>query len=269
MKKKNLLSIGELSKITGVHIKALRYYDSLGILKPAYIDPDSNYRYYSFPQKATVEAIQFCVDIGVPLKQFDSYTNESETNIFYTDLIYQGTSIIEEKIRQMQTRLNHLKVMQEEVSRAEESLQNSEPKLYSLSARDCWIVPYDGKLLCENAGIISKNAILEVHRHGFKLGNTYGLILLQRENIWKQFLFVDIRITDQLYSAKQYPQIIRIPKGKYLCKAVTESEITEAWKWSSSVIAKEQIELIIETELFVGNYNFLEPVLEQRCLLKN
>lgn len=71
MKKKNLLSIGELSKITGVHIKALRYYDSLGILKPAYIDPDSNYRYYSFPQKATVEAIQFCVDIGVPLKQFN------------------------------------------------------------------------------------------------------------------------------------------------------------------------------------------------------
>jgi len=93
--------------------------------------------------------------------------------------------------------------------------------------------------------------------------------LLQRENTWKQFLFVDIRITDQLYSAKQYPQIIRIPKGKYLCKVVTESEITQAWKWSSSVIAKEQIELIIETELFVGNYNFLGPVLEQRCLLKS
>ncbi|MCI8688619.1 MAG: MerR family DNA-binding transcriptional regulator [Lawsonibacter sp.] len=34
MKKENLLSIGALSKQTGVHIKSLRYYDSLGILRP-------------------------------------------------------------------------------------------------------------------------------------------------------------------------------------------------------------------------------------------
>lgn len=119
MKKKNLLTIGELSKITGVHIKALRYYDSLGILKPEYIDPDSNYRYYSFPQKATVEAIQFCVDIGIPLKQFSTYTNEEEARIFYADLIQQGTIIIEEKINQMRTRLSRLKTMQGDVTRAE------------------------------------------------------------------------------------------------------------------------------------------------------
>ena len=47
MKKENLLSIGALSKQTGVHIKSLRYYDSLGILRPAYVDPCSGYRYYS------------------------------------------------------------------------------------------------------------------------------------------------------------------------------------------------------------------------------
>ena len=74
MEKKNLLSIGELSKITGVHIKALRYYDSLGILTPTYIDPNSGYRYYSFYQKAVVDAIQFCVDLDIPLKTFPTYT---------------------------------------------------------------------------------------------------------------------------------------------------------------------------------------------------
>lgn len=47
MKKENLLSIGALSKQTGVHIKSLRYYDSLGILRPAYVDSSSGYRYYS------------------------------------------------------------------------------------------------------------------------------------------------------------------------------------------------------------------------------
>lgn len=73
MDKKNLLSIGELSKITRVHIKSLRYYDSLGILTPAFVDPDSGYRYYSFEQKALVDAIQFCVELGIPLKQFHEF----------------------------------------------------------------------------------------------------------------------------------------------------------------------------------------------------
>lgn len=58
MKKDNLLSIGALSKQTGVHIKSLRYYDSLGILRPAYVDPSSGYRYYNLQQIPVVGAIQ-------------------------------------------------------------------------------------------------------------------------------------------------------------------------------------------------------------------
>lgn len=41
MDKQNLLTIGNLSKQTGVHVKSLRYYEQLGILLPAYTDPDT------------------------------------------------------------------------------------------------------------------------------------------------------------------------------------------------------------------------------------
>ena len=43
--KNKLLTIGELSKRTGCSIKALRYYDSIRLLKPIYVDPSSNYKY--------------------------------------------------------------------------------------------------------------------------------------------------------------------------------------------------------------------------------
>lgn len=66
MKKDNLLSIGALSKQTGVHIKSLRYYDSLGILRPAYVDPSSGYRYYNLQQIPVVGAIKLCIDLGIP-----------------------------------------------------------------------------------------------------------------------------------------------------------------------------------------------------------
>ena len=58
MDKQNLLTIGNLSKQTGVHIKSLRYYEQLGILRPAHTDPDTGYRYYTLSQSPVVDAIR-------------------------------------------------------------------------------------------------------------------------------------------------------------------------------------------------------------------
>ena len=37
------LSIGQVAQIKGVHVKSLRYYDKIGILKPAYTDPNTGF----------------------------------------------------------------------------------------------------------------------------------------------------------------------------------------------------------------------------------
>jgi len=264
MDKKNLLSIGELSKITGVHIKALRYYDSIGILTPAFVDPSSGYRYYSFYQKATVEAIQFCIELNIPLKQFSEYTNDAAPWISYTDLIQHGEETIEEKIRIMQKRLARLKAMRTEIERAEISLQSSQPRKYTLPERDCWIVPYVGKQLCAESSQLTKKVILEIHRNGLHLGNVGGLLLMRQGDEWKQFLFVDVQASTE--EMAKHPEIIHIPGGLYFCKVVDHSGIEQAWDWSLPFLKKEQIQLIIETELFVGNYRFSAPTLEQRCL---
>lgn len=263
MKKQNLLSIGELSKITGVHIKSLRYYDSLGILKPEYVDPDTGYRYYTFQQKAVVDAIQFCVDIGVPLKQFESYANKERDSIFYADLVRQGTVSLETRIAQMQSRLERLKEMQAEISRAETCRRKNAPDTYYLPGRDCWVCPYSGKLLCEDARAISKKVILEIHCNGLRLGNTYGLLLMRQENKWKKFLFVDVQHPE----SEKHPQILNIPAGKYLCRTVDQSGIEQALEWSRPFLEEAKIRFVLETELFIGDYNFLKPILEQRCFL--
>jgi DNA-binding transcriptional MerR regulator len=41
-----LFSIGEFSQISGLSVKALRFYDENGLLKPAHVDPMTDYRYY-------------------------------------------------------------------------------------------------------------------------------------------------------------------------------------------------------------------------------
>ena len=85
-------------------------------------------------------------------------------------------------------------------------------------------------------------------------------------NEWKQYLFVDV--AGDIEKIKCLPDILHIPPGQYLCKKVDRSDIRRVWDWCLSYINEEDIELIIESELFMGNYAFSNPALEQRCLLK-
>jgi len=42
-----MFRIGDFSRLSQVSVKALRFYDEVGLLKPTYVDRDTSYRYYS------------------------------------------------------------------------------------------------------------------------------------------------------------------------------------------------------------------------------
>jgi DNA-binding transcriptional MerR regulator/effector-binding domain-containing protein len=62
-----LLSIGELSKMTYLSVKALRHYHEVGLLTPVEIDPSSGYRRYGASQVATAQAIRRFRDLDMPI----------------------------------------------------------------------------------------------------------------------------------------------------------------------------------------------------------
>ncbi len=64
-----MLKIGEFSQLGQVTVRTLHHYDNLGLLKPAYIDPDSDYRYYSIEQLPRLNRIVALKDLGLTLEQ--------------------------------------------------------------------------------------------------------------------------------------------------------------------------------------------------------
>ena len=64
-----LIKIGEFSKINHISIPTLRLYDELGILKPIYVDKESNYRYYSINQNARLDMIQYMKELNMSLSE--------------------------------------------------------------------------------------------------------------------------------------------------------------------------------------------------------
>lgn len=65
----NLLRIGEFSKLTGVPIRTLRYYDEIDLFKPAEIDLFTDYRYYTEEQIEDLELINKLKSVGFTLDE--------------------------------------------------------------------------------------------------------------------------------------------------------------------------------------------------------
>lgn len=62
-----MFTIGAFADLTGVSAKKLRHYDSLDLFRPAWIDPDSLYRYYLAAQIPELQRIVALRDLGIPL----------------------------------------------------------------------------------------------------------------------------------------------------------------------------------------------------------
>jgi effector-binding domain-containing protein len=77
----NLVPIGRFSQMTRLSIKALRRYDELGLLAPAWIDPGSGYRYYTAGQANLAEAIRVLRRVDMPLAEIEALLAEADPEI--------------------------------------------------------------------------------------------------------------------------------------------------------------------------------------------
>ena len=64
-----MLKIGDFSKLARVIVKALRYYNELGLLKPIKVDQFTGYRYYSASQLTHLYRIIALKDMGLSLEE--------------------------------------------------------------------------------------------------------------------------------------------------------------------------------------------------------
>src|SRR3989304_7301198 len=64
-----MFRIGDFSKFSHVSVRMLRHYDELGLLKPARVDPQTEYRYYSADQLPRLHRILTLQDLGFSLDQ--------------------------------------------------------------------------------------------------------------------------------------------------------------------------------------------------------
>lgn len=106
---KNYFLISEFAKLRGININSLRYYEKLGLLKPAYIDEKTNYRYYSAEQLTLLNKIILCIQLGISLREMATYIDE-DGNLQSQRLLEQGKAVAQKRIEEMQNNLNYIEL---------------------------------------------------------------------------------------------------------------------------------------------------------------
>ena len=104
--------IGHFSKINRVSIKTLRYYDETGLLKPAFVDEENNYRYYTTEQLMDVQKIISLRQIGFSINEIKKILDgENMEGIFEQRKMELMYDIVESKtqLQKINTYLNQLK----------------------------------------------------------------------------------------------------------------------------------------------------------------
>ncbi len=74
-----IYGIGTVARLAQVSVRTLRYYDELGLLRPAWVDPDTGYRWYSPDQLPRLHRIIALRDLGVRLADIVALLDEPVT----------------------------------------------------------------------------------------------------------------------------------------------------------------------------------------------
>lgn len=107
-------SIKEISKMFGVSEQTLRYYDKIDLLKPGYVDPSNNYRYYFYEQFFNLSLILQLKELGVSLKEIKKYMEYSKINKL-EEILNIESEYISKKIVKLESMQRHIKFILEKI----------------------------------------------------------------------------------------------------------------------------------------------------------
>ena len=93
MKKTDLYPIGTVAKLFHVSVSILRHYEKVGLLIPKWIDPETNYRYYSSDQFEILNFIRYLRALDMPLKEIEDFLNNRDIDKIEEVLLKQKETV--------------------------------------------------------------------------------------------------------------------------------------------------------------------------------
>jgi DNA-binding transcriptional MerR regulator len=103
-----MFRIGEFAQIAQVSGRQLRFYDQLGLLRPAHTDPETGYRYYSIRQLPVLNRILALKELGLSLEQIGPLLANEISPSELRAMLTMKRAQLEQSLSAEQARLRHI-----------------------------------------------------------------------------------------------------------------------------------------------------------------
>lgn len=215
---KNYFTISEFAKLRNININSLRYYEKLGLLKPAIIDENNGYRYYSAEQVSILNKIILCIQLGIPLKDMVEFLDE-DGNLQSQRLLEQGRLIAQKRIQEMQNNLDYIEYSLKNIEENKEYLNTQGLYERYFEERKVMVTDYYTDMdLFEPKKFLAK--ISDIYTYAQKKGMfpilpAGQMIQLDQSGGMRFCFFLEV-----LNCEEEEEQVITIPAGTYSCVKV-------------------------------------------------
>ncbi|MEO1289298.1 MAG: helix-turn-helix domain-containing protein, partial [Chloroflexota bacterium] len=103
-----MLKIGEFSRLTQVPAKTLRYYDEIGLFKPAQVDKFTGYRYYTIAQLPRLYRIMALKALDLTLEQIQHMLDDDLSPEEMRGMLRLKQAELNQTIADVQMRLSYV-----------------------------------------------------------------------------------------------------------------------------------------------------------------
>ena len=113
---KEFYSVGQTARLLGVTVKTLRYYETIGLVLPAYINTQTGYRYYTSRQFQRIDRIKYLQSLGCSLDEIHASIEHVEDLVSLLDkkkkMLHQQKEELCRKIEDVDWYINYFRYME-------------------------------------------------------------------------------------------------------------------------------------------------------------
>lgn len=246
-----MYTIGRFSKICSIPVKTLRYYDDIDLLKPSYIDYETNYRYYDYDKIEAIKIIILLKNFHIPLADIKEII-ESADHI-------QWNSIIGQKITELEKQKQKITKEIEEMEQLKIKMATGVPITQGPTLSDCYFENREGilvyalrkKVQVKFIDTLVKDLFDQVYAYNLVVNGKLMAIFHDRDLKADVELLIPVKKSNDIVGCKI------LAKGKYACITVkgpytdlkSGYEVLEKWVAENGLIQRGKMMEVYENGL--------------------
>lgn len=237
-KGKDMYTIGEVAKLKGLTVKTLRFYESIELLKPAYVDPANNYRYYEDKELALLDIIVAARSLDISPKALVPIIKKKNTNQLRQHIDNHKHAILN-KIQELNNQYQQIEAIEDNFKISLETVEMKTPYYKNYDTRYLVQQEIENDLTPTYQDLVLNKIMKRITSQMMITTYESGLIISPTGRASHTFYIVKGENGDD-----------QLPPGRYLCVNYTAKTVKKQQAKLRKQIKKDQLtpHLIVQTE---------------------